>query len=194
MKRSELAIAIKAATEIVRQDQVLVIGSQSILGSFDENELPAIATFSIEIDIAPLHDDGDETVATLLDGQAGEWSNFHETHGFYIQGVGSRTAILPQGWKTRLVSVVPPGAPQRVGLCLDPVDLCVAKLVANREKDLVFVDALIGASLVAAAGLRARIALLEDGEPQHDGPVINAALRVRLTAWVDYSAKKHGVS
>ena len=82
MKRSELAIAIRTATEIICQDEVLVIGSQSILGSFDESELPAIATFSVEVDIAPLHDDSEETAATLLDGQAGEWSDFHEAHGF----------------------------------------------------------------------------------------------------------------
>jgi hypothetical protein len=194
MKRSELAIAIKAATEIMRQDKVLVVGSQSILGTFDEDELPAIATFSVEVDIAPLRDDSDETAATLLDGQAGEWSTFHETYGFYIQGVGSRTAILPKGWNTRLVPVVPPGAPQSTGLCLDPVDLCVAKLVANREKDLIFVDALIGAGLIDPARLRSHIDLLEDGEPQHNGPIINAALRARLTSWTDYCAKRHGLS
>jgi hypothetical protein len=44
MRRADLELAIKVATEIVHQDKVLIIGSQSILGSYDENQLPATAT------------------------------------------------------------------------------------------------------------------------------------------------------
>lgn len=191
MKRSELEAAIIVATEIVRQDSVLVIGSQSILGSFTEEELPAITTFSVEVDIAPLKDDAAETVATLLDGQAGEMSEFHAANGFYIQGVGPRTAVLPYGWRKRLVSVVPPGAPSSTGLCLDPVDLCVAKLVAGREKDALFVDALIAAALVSPKDIRDRIGLLESGTPQRDGHTIDAAFRARLRRWVEAAASRH---
>jgi hypothetical protein len=191
MKRVELELAIRVATEIVRQDRVLIVGSQSILGSYSEDELPANATFSNEVDIAPLLDDEQETAASLLDGQAGEWSSFHDSNGFYIQGVGRRTAVLPRGWKDRLVEVAPPGAPNSIGLCLDPVDLCVAKLVAGREKDGPFVDSLIGAGLVDPRKLHARIGLVDDGQPQKDGPVIDEAFRRRLTSWVDAAARRH---
>lgn len=157
MKRAELELSIRAATEIIKQDDVYVIGSQSILGSYTEDELPAVVTMSVEVDIAPVRDDASELVATYLDGQLGEWSEFHEEHGFYIQGVGSRTANLPKGWRDRLVRVVPPGAPNSTGLCLEPHDLCAAKLVAHREKDVLFVDALITAGLIDARLLRARV-------------------------------------
>jgi hypothetical protein len=43
---------------------VLVIGSQAILGSYDETRLPARATLSEEVDIAPITDDEDYTLAT----------------------------------------------------------------------------------------------------------------------------------
>jgi hypothetical protein len=39
---------------------VVVVGSQSILGSLVEEDLPPEATMSVEIDILPLVDDRDE--------------------------------------------------------------------------------------------------------------------------------------
>lgn len=191
MRRVDLELAIKVATEIVHQDRVLIIGSQSILGSFDEYELPPTATLSDEVDIAPIADDEQETVATLLDGQAGEWSSFHDANGFYIQGVGTRTAVLPRGWKGRLVEVRPPGYPDSIGLCLDPIDLCVAKLVAGREKDWPFVDSLIGAGLVSPTQLRDRFRLLDDGQSQLDGPMIDDAFRDRLRSWAEAAKERH---
>ncbi len=161
MNRAQLEEAITAATAIVRQDRVYIIGSQSILGSFDESQLPDAATFSIEVDVVPIEDDAAETLATLLDAQMGELSEFHFEHGFYIQGVGRRTANLPQGWQGRLVEVRPPGVRHGVGLCLDPHDLCAAKLLANREKDLGFVSSLLAAGLVDSATLSARVHLLD---------------------------------
>ncbi|WP_448003349.1 DUF6036 family nucleotidyltransferase [Agromyces bauzanensis] len=183
MNRADLETAIAAATEIIQQGEVLVIGSQSILGSFDEAVLPEAATRSIEVDIAPLADDAAETIATILDGQAGEWSPFHDQHGFYIQGVGRRTAVLPAGWQRRLVSVTPPGAPGSTGLCLDPVDLCVAKLVAAREKDHEFVAALFDAGLVDPSAVDERAGMLPRGRVQIDGSEITEATVARIQRW-----------
>lgn len=174
MKRDELEHAIHAACQIVRQEAVIVIGSQAILGSFHEDELPEATVLSVEVDVRPLEDDDAESLATALDGAAGEWSAFHERFGYYIQGVGRRTAVLPHGWHERLVEVrtqrVVGG--EAVGLCLEPHDLCAAKLVANREKDHLFVRALIDADLVDATVLRERL-LSIDKEPER----VDAALR-----------------
>lgn len=184
MKRSELEHAIRVATEIVRQDKVYIIGSQAILGSFDETQLPEEATLSNEVDIAAVKDDPDETAATLLDGQAGEWSEFHETNGFYIQGVGRRTANLPADWKQRLVPVSPPGHPGSIGLCLEPHDLCAAKILAGRGKDLAFVVALLKAGLVSADTIRARIERLEPDGVSGD--------RIQVArGWADWAVETH---
>jgi hypothetical protein len=40
---------------------VIVVGSQSILGTFREDQLPADATRSVEIDILPIADDNSDT-------------------------------------------------------------------------------------------------------------------------------------
>src|SRR3954471_4249949 len=156
MRRDQLEHAIRTACQIIGHDAVVVVGSQSILGSFTEDELPVEATMSAEIDILPLGKDNSETakLADLIEGVAGEWSPFEEQHGFSIDGVDLETAVLPTGWRDRLVRVqnantaAISGQPQYTGWCLDKEDLCVAKLCALREKDQNFVAALLDAGLV----------------------------------------------
>lgn len=166
MRRADLEHAIRAATEIIAQDSIIIIGSQAILGSYSEDELPDQATQSIEVDMAPLNDDDAASLATLIDGAIGEWSMFHETHGYYVQGIGRETAILPTGWEDRLVPVSGPNTNGRTGLCLDPHDLCLAKLVAHREKDLRFVGALIDANLIDPAILASRVEDMTTADPR----------------------------
>lgn len=161
MKKSQLAHILRAACSITGDPHILVIGSQSILGSFSEDELPSDATRSIEVDLAFL-DDSDESKSDLVDGGIGEESEFHETFGVYGQGVGISTAVLPTGWQERLVAFDDPEAPPSEALCLDPHDLVVSKLVAGREKDYEFARALLEAGLVRANVLRARAELLSE--------------------------------
>ncbi|GEA84196.1 hypothetical protein GCM10009774_07010 [Cellulomonas gelida] len=104
VSRSDLEHAIRASTRIVQQKSVIIVGSQAVLGSWDEDELPAEATLSVEIDVCPMHDDDAESLATELDARIGELSSFHETHGFYIQGVGRRTALLSTARRTTPMS------------------------------------------------------------------------------------------
>jgi hypothetical protein len=90
-----------------------------------------------------------EELSDLIDGAIGEGSAFHETFGYYAQGVDSTTAKLPAGWKSRLVRIQSRETNDRVGYCLDPVDLFLAKCVANREKDRDFNRALLAHGIVA---------------------------------------------
>jgi hypothetical protein len=155
VKRSELAHLLRAASTISGRDEILVIGSQSILGSFDEDELPDPATLSREADFA-FWDDADERIADKVDGAIGEMSAFDLGNGYYAQGVSVTTATLPVGWRDRLVQFSPTSANGAVAMCLEPHDLALAKLVARREKDLAFVAALIAAQLLDIAVLRER--------------------------------------
>ena len=103
MRRDQLEHAIRTACQITGQLEVIVVGSQAILGSFPEYELPALATMSMEVDILPITDDNDRTLelADLIAGVAGEFSSYDQVHGFSIDGVDSSTAVLPDGWRTR---------------------------------------------------------------------------------------------
>ncbi|QTV80576.1 DUF6036 family nucleotidyltransferase [Microbacterium sp. NIBRBAC000506063] len=157
MRREQLEHAIRTACQIIGSAEVIVIGSQAILGSFDEGELPAAATMSMEIDILPIAESHDEVsrLADLIEGVAGEFSPFEQLHGFSIDGVDLDTAVLPVGWRDRLIRVqnantaAPAGKPVFTGWCLERHDLCVAKLCAFREKDQNFVLALASAGLIS---------------------------------------------
>jgi hypothetical protein len=107
MRRDQLEHAIRTACQIIGRREVIVVGSQSILGTFREDQLPNEATMSAEIDILPIADDNDETarLADLIEGVAGEFSPFEELHGFGIDGVDLQTSALPAGWGKRLVKV-----------------------------------------------------------------------------------------
>ena len=133
MKRSELEHLIRAAGSIADDAEIVVIGSQSILGQFPN--APSSLLVSAEADLFPLHR---PELADLIDGSIGEGSPFHELYGYYAQGVGERTAVLPEGWRDRLVRIENPNTRGVAGLCLEVHDLAVSKHVAGREKDLEF--------------------------------------------------------
>jgi hypothetical protein len=138
MQRSQLEHIIRAAAGITGADRFIVVGSQSILGGTPNP--PDELLVSIEADIFSPRDPSD---TDLIDGSIGEGSPFHQTFGYYAHGVAEETAVLPAGWKNRLVSVCNENTGGANGLCLEVHDLAVSKLVAGREKDLEFVGALL---------------------------------------------------
>jgi hypothetical protein len=124
---------IRAAGAISNDKEIVVIGSQSILGQFPEAK-PDLLT-SQEADVYPKNK---PELADLVDGSIGEASFFEDTFGYYAHGVGKETAILPLGWESRLVAVENENTKGVKGLCLDVHDLVLSKYAAGREKDIEF--------------------------------------------------------
>jgi len=148
----QLEHVIGAAATIADDDEIVVVGSQSILGQFPD--APDELRRSMEADLWPRnHPDRWE----LIDGSIGELSPFHETFGYYGQGVGEKTAVLPAGWEQRLIRVESAGTRGAVGLCLEIHDLVISKYVAEREKDLEFVRAVIRHGMVDLNTLQDRL-------------------------------------
>ena len=174
MTREQLEHVLRAASTIVDERDVLVIGSQAVLGSIPDAELPPEATTSIEVDLAFL-EDPDAEKADQVDGAIGELSHFHETFGYYAQGVSVATAILPLGWMDRLVVLENPRTEPARGLCLERHDCVTSKLVADRWKDREFAAALLRERLVDANVLLERIDQLRN---------VGTAHKERLRAWV----------
>ena len=160
MTRDQLEHILRAASTIVGDPDVLVLGSQSILGSYSEDELPEKAHASIEADVT-FFDDYDNEKSDMVDMHIGEDSHFHATFGYYAQGVNVEVAVLPTGWQDRVVTYEGKAANGATAHCLEPHDLVVAKLVAHRMKDLEFADALLSAGLVEADVLLDRAQGLE---------------------------------
>src|SRR4051794_29038036 len=156
MRRDEFEHVIAAAAEVSGEREIVVIGSQAILGCFPNP--PERMLFSAEADLYPLND---PIRAEEIDGSLGDGSYFHSTFGYYAHGVGPETAVAPAGWEDRLVRVE---IPLRVGqeegavaLCLEPHDLVLAKCVAGRNRDWEFARDAIAADLVQVDELLSRI-------------------------------------
>lgn len=155
MNREAFDHAIRAAGAILGENDLLVIGSQALHASVPA-DLPPEAARSVEADIAAL-DDPDQEKADLIDGAIGEASIFHETFGYYAQGVTQSTAVLPQGWQDRLVRYETPGTNGVVAWCLEVHDLWISKAVALRPKDIEFCTALVNGGMVDVRTLDLRL-------------------------------------
>ncbi len=153
MKRSELEHLIRAAGAIADDREIVVIGSQAVLGQYPD--APAALLGSMEADVYPLNR---PERADLIEGAIGEGSSFHEQFGYYAQGVSAATATLPRDWLQRLVRVANQNTSGVQGLCLEVHDLAISKYVAGREKDLAFTAALARYSLTRKATLLQRAA------------------------------------
>ena len=66
MNREQLAHILRSAATIVDDPNILVIGSQSVLATFDEDELPDAATASMELDLAYFDDPTDDKLTPSM--------------------------------------------------------------------------------------------------------------------------------
>lgn len=174
MTRDQLEHVLRTVSQITGDPDVLVIGSQSILGSYSENELPPEATGSTEVGTAFLFDP-DGAKSDLVDAMIGELSAFHDQFGYYPQGVSVDTAVLPPDWQERLVTYETPHTRPGRGLCLEPHDCILAKLVRFDEKDQDFAYALVKAGLIDLNILAERAKTLP----------ANSAIIDRIRNWVE---------
>jgi hypothetical protein len=153
MTRAQLEHVIRAAGTIADVDDVVVIGSQAVLGEFPD--APAELLVSNEADVFPR--DRVEH-ADLIDSTIGEGSPFQRSFGYYAHGVDETTAVLPQGWRDRLILVAGENTRFVRGWCLEVHDLAIAKYVAGREKDRGFTKALVRHSMIRREVLEQRFA------------------------------------
>ena len=169
MKRSELEHLIRAAGRIAGERELVVIGSQAILGQFPD--APPALLASMECDLYPRRR---PELADKVDGAIGEASKFHEQYGYYAQGVAPDTATLPRGWQRRLVRVENANTGGYAGLCLEVHDLAISKYVARRKKDLEFTRELARHDMTERRILLARLAATKLG------PTLARAVRGRI--------------
>jgi hypothetical protein len=171
MQRADLEHIIRAAATIADDDEIIVVGSQAVLAQFPE--APAEMLRSDEADIYPKnHPDRWE----IIDGAIGELSSFHDTFGYYAQGVQEGVATLPRGWQTRLVALSNPATRGATGWCLELHDLLISKYVANRDKDRRYCGAAVRAGLVDRSILAERL------EQTEIDPAIRALVEALIQA------------
>ncbi|HEY8865713.1 MAG TPA: DUF6036 family nucleotidyltransferase [Solirubrobacteraceae bacterium] len=155
MNREALEHIIRAAADVSEDDEIVVVGSQAILGQFPHAPEPLLV--SQEADVYPRNR---PEKAIEIDAALGDGSQFHETFGYYAHGVGPETAKAPAGWETRLVPVRVASrsgaAGEATGWCMEAHDLVLAKCAAGRKRDWEFAKDAIRHGVVDPAELLRR--------------------------------------
>ena len=160
MKKDEFEHIIRAAGDIADVEEIIVIGSQAIHAQF-----PDIEKQLKQLQLSHILDTADVTAVVgsmevdlfipnetrktnLVNGTIGEMSDFHDTFGYFADGVDITTATLPKDWEKRLIKVCNSNTKGITAYCLEIHDLLIAKLTAGRAKDLNFFRAMIKAELI----------------------------------------------
>ena len=176
MNRAELEHAIRATCDLAEETEVIVFGSQAILGEFPD--APEELRQSAEADISPKHE---IDKVDLIDAILGQDSLFHRQHGFYVHGVPIReAATLPPGWESRAIKVQNKNTREFIGWCIEAHDLAVSKLTAHRDKDLDFVRTLLAEEMITPRKLIARIRRLPGNDKS----------KQRLVVWVGKTVRE----
>lgn len=152
MQRAELEHVIRAAAAVADDADIVVIGSQAILGQFPD--APGSMLGSREADVYPRHrpERKDE-----IDSSLGDGSYFDSTYGYFAHAVGPETATLPAGWEERLVAVRNENTGGATGWCLEVHDLVLSKCAAGRERDWEFAEEAIRHGLADPGELLRRV-------------------------------------
>jgi hypothetical protein len=153
MNRLQLEHVLRASAVITTDSSFVVIGSQAVLLPFPN--APAELLMSNEVDLYPaLHPER----ADMIDGAIGQLSMFHDTYGYYADGVGPDTAMMPADWMDfaqlhyvgELTAVTP-----------DLHDIAVSKCVAGRDKDADWVRGVLRYKMIDLARLEQRLRALD---------------------------------
>lgn len=167
----DLARVLRALAREFATDTIYIIGSQAILMAWPD--APPDIRGTPEIDAYPGNaeqwealqaaDGGDPIAASEhINGLFGELSSFHEAHGFYIDGVDSSTASLPQGWRSRAIQQDFDVDGRTVtAIAPSPHDLIISKLARLDEKDKAFITTYHQFRFLQLDLLRQRLAATE---------------------------------
>jgi hypothetical protein len=139
VNRFQFEHVVKAAARIAEIQEIVVVGSQAVLG-LDPNPSPALLA-SLEVDLYPLNG-GDEAIDNI-EGVLGIGSTFHDNNQYYAHGVGPDTATLPKNWLSRAVRVSTPYMDGAIAICPSATDLAISKMAAGRDKDMAYVTVMV---------------------------------------------------
>lgn len=152
MNRAHLFALFEQARALTGHRDFVVIGSLSILGTDDEDGIPVEMSMSIDIDCYTKADPG-----RINDARAalGEGSEFHQSHGYYLDPVSPSLPSLPDGWEARMGFIEQDGL--RVWF-LDPDDAAVSKYARSEANDRRWIRAGLLSGHVSLPRVRARLA------------------------------------
>lgn len=143
----------------------MIVGSQALLVGRDDIERSL--RMSVEIDAYPANVHEWERVhpgqeaSEVINALLGEGSQFHATHGFFVDGVDDRTAWLAPDWQDRAVRRVIDLDNRKVeAIAPEPNDLVASKLARGDPKDVQFARICLRSGLVRHDEVRSRLEII----------------------------------
>jgi hypothetical protein len=152
MTRVEFETLLQRAGEIAKDRHFFLIGSQALRGV--SSAIPRDFPKTFEADLYPRNH---PQAWTILRTKLGRGSHFYKKNGYYLDCTDPALATLPEGWMERLIPFRTPRTRGVTAWCLEPHDLFVSKLVAWREKDQLYLAAMLGHKLAKPAIISTRI-------------------------------------
>lgn len=99
MRRDKVEHILRAAGVVTGRSEFVLIGSAAIVAW--RTSLPEPMIVSRDIDLFAYDAPDADLISEQLDGALGQASPFDSEFGYYCDGVGAETAILPCDWLTR---------------------------------------------------------------------------------------------
>ncbi len=171
---------LKALTHLAQELLILapdlrfvVFGSTSAFGTFPDLGA-TVESYEQTLDADFVPDPLTEEVYQLLDGSLGRDSVFRRQNGYYADINGPRAfECFPADFRERLVPL--PDCPNV--FALEPNDMAVAKLIADREKDIRLLSILLSRGCIDEATVRTRLWSIE----MDDKLIVRTDLALRAT-------------
>lgn len=138
MKYNDLVFGFDALYALLREKEVIVIGSQSLHGT--NPDLPDQIMVSNEMDVMLTTK---LRLGMWISEVVGEGSPYHMENGFYIDNVfpADNLPVLAKNWESRATRIkIKEGDPGMTAVFLSPSDLAISKLALGRDKDFKFVQ------------------------------------------------------
>jgi hypothetical protein len=157
VRKENLFDLIRRVTEVSGVSLPIIVGSQSIYSITDQ--VPQIVRGSLEADFLLAGDDSDARI--IVNRELGVTSTFYDTHGYFADGLGLATVTLTPGWQDRLQPLKDDNG-QVVARCLEIYDLAVSKLIAGREKALIFLCHLLDSRMILMEALMERAETIKE--------------------------------
>ena len=163
MTKLQLEKLLLKAGKLARERDFFLIGSQALRGV--SPAIPRDFPATREADLYPRRN---PRAWNLLRTKLGKASVFFRRNGYYLDCTNPALSTLPEGWLERLIPFRTPRTRGVTAWCLEPHDLFVSKLVAWREKDQLYLAAMLRHKLAKAALVSTRIGELpvSDSEKQ----------------------------
>jgi hypothetical protein len=176
LNRDRVDHILRAAGVVTGRKKFVLIGSAAIAAW--RSDIPESMATSRDVDLFAYDAPDADDVSDMLDASLGQASPFDAEFGYYCDGVGRETAIMPADWESRAKLYASPAANGVEAIVPEPNDRAPSKLAAWRPKDISWLRTAVQQGIVSIDLMRARLVQM----PDRAGPGEQLAARLAALA------------